>query len=96
MSSRKFFASETEGWGLFNRIVEGSELDQTVREFTNEMVRHVAPSSLRMTKRQIYLDQHRDVGSSVAESDALLDAAMADPDYLEGVKALIEKRVPQW
>mgnify|MGYP006089162285 FL=1 len=96
LSSRKFFASETEGWGLFNRIVEGSELDQTVREFTNEMVRHVAPSSLRMTKRQIYLDQHRDVGSSVAESDALLDAAMADPDYLEGVKALIEKRVPQW
>jgi enoyl-CoA hydratase/carnithine racemase len=49
-----------------------------------------------MTKLQVYLDQHRDVGSSVADSEDLLRAAMLDPDYQEGVQAFTERRAPKW
>ena len=45
-----------------------------------------------MTKLQVYLDQHRDVGSAVAASEALLESAMRDADYQEGVKAFTERR----
>ena len=96
LSSRKILASQTEDWGLFNEIVEASELMDHVYEYAYDMAARVAPSSLATTKRQIYLDQHRDVGTSVAESDRLLDEMIPSPDYREGVRALTERRLPQW
>ena len=38
-----------------------------------------------MTKLQVCLDQHRDVGSAVATSEALLESA-CDADYQEELK----------
>ena len=96
LSSRKFLASQTEGWGLFNEILEGPQLMDHVYAYAYDMAARVAPSSLATTKRQIYLDQHRDVGTAVAESDRLLDEMIPSPDYLEGVQALTERRLPDW
>ncbi|WP_420626043.1 enoyl-CoA hydratase-related protein [Candidatus Poriferisodalis sp.] len=96
LSSRKFLASQTEGWGLFNEILEGPQLMDHVYAYAHDMAARVAPSSLATTKRQIYLDQHRDVGTAVSESDRLLDEMIPSPDYLEGVQALTERRLPDW
>ena len=96
ISSRVITAEETNGWGLFNEITEVSELLPRVKSYASELASRVSPSSQRMTKLQVYLDQHRDVGSSVADSEDLLRAAMLDPDYQEGVQAFIERRAPKW
>ena len=96
LSSRKFLASETEGWGLFNEVVDAPRLMDHVYTYAHDMAARVAPSSLATTKRQIYLDQHRDVGTAVSESDRLLDEMIPSPDYLEGVQALTERRLPDW
>ncbi|WP_419841813.1 enoyl-CoA hydratase-related protein [Candidatus Poriferisodalis sp.] len=96
LSSRKFLACDTEGWGLFNEIVDAGRLLDRVYEYARDMAARVAPSSLATTKRQIYLDQHRDVGTAVAESDRLLREMIPSPDYREGVRALTERRLPQW
>ena len=95
-SSRKFLAAEVADWGMFNAVVEPDELMPTVRDYAEQLVRRVAPHALATTKRQVYLDQHRDVGSAVHEADRLLDAAMREPDYREGVQALIEGRPAKW
>jgi enoyl-CoA hydratase/carnithine racemase len=52
--------------------------------------------SLAASKRQIYTDQHRDVGASVNEANALISEMMKQPDYREAVAAWIEKRRPLW
>lgn len=96
LSSRKFLASEVADWGMFNAVVEPDELMPTARAYAEDIVTRVAPASLRNTKRQIYMDQHRDVGTAVSEADRLLDASMRDPDYREGVQALIERRPANW
>jgi len=96
ISSRVITAGETTGWGLFNEILETTELLPHVRSYASELVERVSPSAQRMTKLQVYLDQHRDVGSAVAESEELLETAMLDPDYQEGVRALVERRTPKW
>ena len=96
LSSRVLSANETDGWGLFNGLVEREELLPKVHAYAQNLAARVAPSAQRMTKRQIYLDQHRDVGSAVSDSEDLLETAMTDPDYREGVKALLEKRTPRW
>ena len=96
LSSRKFLAAEADGWGLFNGVLEAPELLDHVYAYAHEMAARVAPSSLAATKRQVYLDQHRDVGSAVAEADRLLESMIPSPDYLEGVRALTERRLPDW
>ena len=96
MSSRKFLAEEVADWGLFNEVVEPADLMATARAYADQLVARVAPSSLAATKRQIYLDPHRDVSTAVSEANRLLDAAMREPDYREGVKALIEGRPANW
>jgi enoyl-CoA hydratase/carnithine racemase len=56
----------------------------------------VAPGSARETKRQIYRDLHRDSASAVVEAERLLEDMIRHPDYGEGVKAWMEKRVAAW
>ena len=96
ITSRKFTAAETDGWGLFNEIVDRDDLMPRVHEYARFLVEQVAPSALRNAKRQIYLDQHRDIGTAVREADALLERSMKEPDYREGVAAILEKRRPNW
>jgi len=96
LSSRKFTAAETEGWGLFNAIVEPHELADRVAAYALDLASAVSPASMRVTKRALYADQHRDVGAAVAESGRLLAEMMGEPDYREGVKALLERRPPSF
>ena len=67
-------------------------------EYAQMLSQTVSPASLRVTKRQIYAEQQPGVGVAQAVRDAarLLGALMKEPDYKEGVKALLEKRLPQW
>ena len=56
----------------------------------------MSPASLRETKRQIYGEQHDDVGTAVERSVALLDEMMGGPDYAEGVRAWTDRRPPDF
>jgi enoyl-CoA hydratase/carnithine racemase len=94
LSSRIFLASEIVDWGLFNAVVPGDQLMDTVIDYTNQLLSRVAPSSLKATKRHVYLDQHRDVGTAVANAD--IEPLMREPDYKEGVAAFIERRPAVW
>ena len=49
---------------------------------------------LRQAKLQVYLDQHRDVGTAVAASE--ITGVTMRADYHEGVKAFTERRTPNW
>jgi enoyl-CoA hydratase/carnithine racemase len=60
------------------------------------MIEQVSPGSLQSTKRQIYTDLHRDVGTSVKESETLLRDMMKQKDYAEAVSAYLEKRQAHW
>lgn len=96
LSSRKFLSDEVADWGLFNAVVPPDELMPMVNAYAHDLATRVAPSSLRMTKRQLWLDQMRDVGSAVAEADELLEEAMRGDDYREGARAIVEKRPPEF
>ncbi len=96
LTSRVFLTDEAFELGLFNALVEPEELLDHARAYARKMAAEVSPASLRETKRQIYSDLHRDVGSAVAEADRLLDEAMKTDDYREAVAAWMAKRPPVW
>jgi enoyl-CoA hydratase/carnithine racemase len=48
------------------------------------------------TKRQVYVDLHRDVGTAGDDAERLLEEMMREPAFGEGVQALTEKRPPRF
>ena len=96
LSSRVFLTDEAYELGLLNALVPPDELLPHTYAYARKMAAEVSPASLRETKRQIYTDLHRDVGSSVREADALLDEMMKTADYQEAVRAHTEKRPARW
>jgi enoyl-CoA hydratase/carnithine racemase len=96
LTSRAFLSEEALAWGLVNGVFPVETLLEQTYAFTRNLIATVSPNSLRQTRWQIYRDLHRDVASSVEDSEALLDSMMREPDYKEGVAAFVEKRLPSW
>ncbi len=96
MTSRVFLSDEAYDLGFVNQLAEPDELMTKTYEYAQNLISTIAPNSLRQTRWQIYRDLHRDVASSVADSETLLDAMMGEDDYKEGVRAFVERRPPEW
>ena len=96
LSSRVILAEEAAEIGLVNRVVPGEELLPAVYAYARDLATSVSPSSMRETKRQIYSDLHRSAAEAVVDSEALLDRMTTEPDFREGVAALVEKRLPRF
>ena len=96
LTSRIFTSDEALTLGLVNRIVEPELLMQETYAYVRQMMATVSPGSLRETRWQIYKDLHRDVASSVKDSERLIDSMSRQKDFSEGVNAFLEKRAPNW
>ncbi|TDJ33695.1 MAG: enoyl-CoA hydratase [Gammaproteobacteria bacterium] len=96
LTSRVFFSEEAQEIGLVNKVFPPERLLDETYQYAKNLIRTVAPNSLTQTRWQIYQDLHRDVASSVVESEALLNEMMREPNYREGVSAFLEKRPPNW
>ncbi len=96
LTSRVFLSDEALTLGFVNALFEPEDLLPETYGYVRRMLDTVSPNSLRQTRWQIYRDLHRDVASSVRESEALLDSMMGEADYREGVRAFVEKRPPDW
>jgi enoyl-CoA hydratase/carnithine racemase len=96
LSSRTFSADEAMAMGFLNAVLPPDRLMDHVRDYAARLVRTTSPGSTRETKRQIYLDLHRDAASAVGYSEQRLEAMITEPNYAEGVRAWVEKRAPNW
>jgi len=96
LSSRVFLSDEAWEMGLLNALVEPEALLPTTLGYARQLADSVSPGALCATKRQIYSDQHRDIGTAVRDAQARLERMMKEPDYREGVAAFQEKRTPRW
>jgi enoyl-CoA hydratase/carnithine racemase len=96
LSSRVVLAEEAAAMGLVNRVLPAEEVLPAALAYARNLAQHVSPASVLMSKRQLYADLHGDVGTAVAESERLLGQAVRGPDYAEGVRALREKRPPEF
>jgi len=96
LSSRGLLTDEAMELGLLNGLFPPDELLPRTYDYVRQVVTSVAPLSLAASKRQIYTDQHRDVGASVEEANARIEEMMKQSDYREAVAAWVEKRAPAW
>lgn len=96
LSGRILLAEELETMGFFNGVYAAEEFGGRVDAYAHLLAEH-SPGAVRETKVQLYEDLLRhDPAASVERSKELIGQLMAAPDYREGVRALIEKRAPQF
>ena len=96
LTSRVFTSDEALQLGFVNQIFEPADLVKQTLAYAHQLVASVSPNSLRQTRWQIYKDLHRDVASSVIESERLIEDMATEEDFKEGIAALVEKRPPNW
>jgi enoyl-CoA hydratase/carnithine racemase len=94
LSSRVVLAREAEQLGLVNRSLPEAELLPYTYAYAGRLATEIAPSSLAVTKLQLYRDLHGDVATAVNDAGSRMTDMMRGVDFAEGVAALTEKRPP--
>ena len=97
LSGRRFSTDEAAARGLFSTVHSAEAFPVEVDAVVERLARHTAPSSLRVTKAQIWHDLlHDHPASSVAESKRLIREMAGSPDFRIGTAALAERRTPEF
>lgn len=94
LTGRTLPAEEAQRVGLVNRVVPAAGLAAAVEEAVSALAA-LSPSSLRLTKRAA--TRHRVTAEEIAESERFyVEDLMSTPDAIEGLRAFMEKRTPEW
>jgi enoyl-CoA hydratase/carnithine racemase len=95
LTGRSFDARAAFEWGLVNRCAaEGAWLEEAL-----DLARRVAagaPIAVRLGKRAVRLAEQTDLDAGLLSERALFDEAMASEDRVEGMKAFLERRDPEF
>ena len=97
LSGRVFLTDEAADVGLLSAVLDEGELGPHVERYVTDLARHVSPASVAATKAQLWGDLlHGDPAGSVRRSMALLREMSTGPDFVEGSRALSERRPPEF
>jgi len=94
-TSRLFSAQEALGMGLINRVVPDAELDSYVDNYC-KLIADNAPLTIHAAKRTIEELTRLDGRPDFERTTRLVKECFASEDYIEGRRAFMEKRKPQF
>jgi enoyl-CoA hydratase/carnithine racemase len=89
-------AAEALRIGLVQRLLPASDLVRATVEFARRLARESSGESLRMMKRQLFVESTADLDTAYRRSVELMNRAVAHPDMREGLAALRERRPPDF
>jgi len=94
-TARQFTAAEARDMGLVNRVLPAGDLETFVRD-TAAMIAGNAPLTIRAAKFAIGEAIKDESQRDLARCDELVRACFVSADYVEGRRAFMEKRTPQF
>jgi len=96
LTGRVIDAAEAARVGLANRLAEPAEFASAVGETVEAFLR-LSPASLRLTREVLRLSRARPTAAEIAEVERFyVERLMQTHDAIEGLRAFLEKREPQW
>ncbi|MDI9914605.1 enoyl-CoA hydratase-related protein [Rhodococcus sp. IEGM 1379] len=98
LTGRTFDGAEALRLGLASRCLPADEVLPAALEIARDIAVNVAPMSVAMSKRLLWQSAQRGYGpGQVADLETELHLrVMGKPDAVEGVRAFMEQRDPQW
>lgn len=98
LSSRIVTGGGTADWGLWTGVEpDGGATLGAAQAYARLLATTTGQDAVTVTKRQLAQDLLRhDPAASITDSLRLLDHAMGTDEYVEGVRALTEKRPPNF
>jgi enoyl-CoA hydratase/carnithine racemase len=91
-TARVLDGAEAARLGWVQRCHEPGEVLVRAVEFAADLARGSSAESLRVMKRQVFVDATLDLGTAYTRSVADMNAALRHPDMREGLAALRERR----
>ena len=91
----RFPAADALRWGLVNRVVPVDELKATITAITDAIAEN-APLTVRLLRASV-AEAAKDAGERDLDAiERMVEACFASEDYIEGRRAFMEKRRPQF
>lgn len=94
-TARQFSAEEALGMGWINRVVPDEQLEGYVREYAQTIAAN-APLTIRAVKETVRELSKDPAERELERSEALVTACFSSEDYVEGRRAFMEKRPPEF
>lgn len=94
-TARRFSADEAKDMGLANRVVPAGELESYVRNYA-ETIAANAPLTVKSVKVIVGEIMKDPEGQDVNLCQQVMDACFDSEDYIEGRRAFMEKRKPDF
>ncbi len=94
-TGRRFRSAEAEAMGLVSRLVGSTDLEPATRALAAEIAAN-APLSVAAAKRVIDEIARHPESPDMAALDAAVTACFESKDYIEGRRAFLEKRKPNF
>lgn len=94
-TARRFDAGEALAMGLVNRVVADDQVAATAEEMA-ETIAGNAPMTVMSVKYIVSQVLAEESDRDLAECDARVKACFASKDYIEGRRAFLEKRKPEF
>jgi crotonobetainyl-CoA hydratase len=95
LTGRKISAAQAHRWGLVNEVVPAGDLDAAVDRWVSDVLA-CAPLSLRAIKNMVRQSARLTPRQAQALRTPPLVAALRSSDAIEGQRAFLDKRAPQW
>lgn len=96
LSARLVRAEEAVRTGLVNRVVSAENLAEEALAYARELADKCSPRSMQAVKRQCYRDLMSTLSESYERSEVLLNEAVKQEDFREGIRSWQDGRAPKF